>query len=54
MEKQQNETRECELTAEELERASGGLRNNETEAWNTFKIAVVAGRIMGGGTIICI
>jgi hypothetical protein len=54
MELQQNEIRECELTAEELDGASGGMRNNETDAWKFFAVGIAVGRIMAGGTLNCV
>jgi hypothetical protein len=53
MKMEQEEIGEFELTVEELDSASGGLKNNETEAWAVFCTGVIAGRIMGGATLRC-
>ncbi|RXH13930.1 hypothetical protein EAS54_22800 [Bradyrhizobium guangzhouense] len=43
MEGQQLEISEPELTAEDLDSVSGGLRNNQTEAWAWFQIGLAKG-----------
>jgi len=49
MERQQPEINEPELTAEELDSVSGGLRNNQTEAWGWFQLGIAKGFAEAGG-----
>ena len=50
MERQQPEINEPEqLTAKELDSASGGLRNNQTEAWGWFQLGIAKGFAESGG-----
>ena len=42
-----------ELTTLELDGASGGLRNNQTEAWEAFQNGMLKGIIEGGGQLHC-
>jgi hypothetical protein len=53
VERQQAEINEPELTAEELDSISGGLRNNQTEAWGWFQLGMERGFVgaygPGGG-----
>jgi hypothetical protein len=49
MERQQAEINEPELTAEELGSISGGLRNNQTEAWGWFQLGMERGFVRAYG-----
>jgi hypothetical protein len=49
MEREQSEINELELTAEELDAVSGGLRNNQTEAWAVFQLGIMQGFLESGG-----
>jgi hypothetical protein len=50
---QNNEISARELTAVELDGASGGIKNNETEAWAAFQNGMLKGIIEGGGKLRC-
>ena len=49
VERQQPEINEPELTAEELDSISGGLRNNQTEAWGWFQLGMERGFVRAYG-----
>jgi hypothetical protein len=51
---QQRETRETELTIEEMDRVSGGMRNNETQAWQAFMKGFDKGWTESGGSILIV
>jgi hypothetical protein len=53
MERQQPEINEPELTAEELDSVSGGLRNNQTEAWGWFQLGIAKGIGETPGSLAC-
>ncbi|CAN0414615.1 unnamed protein product [Phaeothamnion confervicola] len=44
---------DLELTTDELECVSGGMRNNQTEAWAYFKSGIVLGVLLAGGNVGC-
>jgi hypothetical protein len=43
VDRQESKINELELTAEELFGISGGIRNNETEAWAVFQVGIIRG-----------
>ncbi len=45
------EISEMELTAEELNDVSGGLKNNQTAGYRAFMSGVIDGYTRGGGTV---
>jgi hypothetical protein len=49
MEREQSEINTLELTADELDAVSGGLRNNQTEAWAVFQLGIMRGFLESGG-----
>ncbi|MDA9526744.1 hypothetical protein XI06_41935 [Bradyrhizobium sp. CCBAU 11434] len=49
MERDQTEFNEFELTAEELDSVSSGLKNNQTEAWAWFQLGMAKGFAEQGG-----
>ena len=52
MDRQQSEI--VELTADELDEVSGGMRNNQTEAWAYVQIGIMVGRQEASGmTLTC-
>jgi hypothetical protein len=53
MNRQESEISELELTAEELDDVSGGLRNNQTEVWAAFYSGIVKGVLEAGGSVRC-
>ncbi|MBR0789773.1 hypothetical protein JQ631_11880 [Bradyrhizobium manausense] len=55
MDKQQQcEVSETELTTGELESVTGGMRNNETQAWQAFMKGFDKGWKEAGGSILTI
>jgi hypothetical protein len=50
---QNSEISACELTTLELDGASGGIKNNQTEAWAAFQNGMLKGIIEGGGKLSC-
>jgi hypothetical protein len=53
VERQQPEINEPELTAEELDSVSSGLRNNQTEAWGWFQLGIARGFADTPGSTAC-
>lgn len=51
MDKQQHEISEFELTIDELNDVSGGLKNNQTAAYHAFMAGVVQGYADAGGSV---
>ena len=49
MDRQQSEINEFEMTTEELDAVSGGVRNNQTEAWAAFQTGIIKGFLEAGG-----
>jgi hypothetical protein len=54
MNAQKKELSGCGLTTEELDGVSGGMRNNETQAWQAFMKGFDKGWLESGGTIVTI
>jgi bacteriocin-like protein len=52
MNRQQQEISNLELTTEELDAVSGGMRNNETQAWKAFMKGFDKGWTESGGSIL--
>jgi len=48
-----SEIRPYELTSEEMDAVSGGLRNNQTAWWHAVTRGIEVGIIMGGATVVC-
>jgi hypothetical protein len=51
---QQREISETELTTGELDRVSGGMKNNETQAWQAFMKGFDKGWTESGGSILTV
>jgi hypothetical protein len=51
MDRQQNEISHLELTTKELDDVSGGLKNNQTEAYHAFMAGMVKGYADAGGNV---
>lgn len=51
---QQRDISKTELTAEELDSVSGGMRNNETQAWQAFMKGFDKGWTESGGSILTV
>jgi hypothetical protein len=54
MNRQQQEISDLELTTEELDGVSGGMRNNETQAWKAFMKGFDKGWLESGGSIVIV
>ena len=54
MNTQESKISDLELTTEDLDDVSGGLRNNQTEAWAAFKAGIVKGLLESGATVSCV
>jgi hypothetical protein len=54
MDRLPSEISDLELTTDDLENVSGGLRNNQTEAWAAFKAGIVKGLLESGATVSCV
>ena len=54
MDRLQSGISDLELTTDELDDVSGGLRNNQTEAWAAFKAGIVKGLFESGATVSCV
>jgi bacteriocin-like protein len=54
MYRQQQEISNLELTTEELDAVSGGMRNNETQAWKAFMKWFDKGWTESGGSILIV
>jgi len=53
MDRQQDEISDLELTTEELNDVTGGIKNNQTEAWGAFQFGIRVGLVMAGGHVSC-
>jgi hypothetical protein len=51
---QQQEISNFELTTEELDGVSGGMKNNETQAWKAFMKRFDKGWLESGGSIVIV
>jgi hypothetical protein len=54
MNTQESKISNLELTTEDLDDVSGGLRSNQTEAWAAFKAGIVKGLLETGATVTCV
>jgi bacteriocin-like protein len=50
VDRQKDEISASELTTEDLDQVSGGLNNNQTDAFHVFFAGFIKGYMDGGGT----